>query len=437
MKHISLLSLLLASLLGIAQNADTVRIPITFSGGFGPVYTEGGIIQQGQRIDYTTNYGSMASQLKGLPEEWVEANDFSTEHSVFDFRQAAYQAYHSGAMTESQYTYYYESKDWDKSSVSLSKKPISVSVHIAARKVGFGDWQVLVDANNNHDFGDDELFELEYDTINPIGDNPVIVEVHTEYFEDGYVVSSTREIKLFATRYFVSEDISFNAIGYSESEYGFVAGEEDTLYISSTCFGGRILGDLRVYQSEDLRSENPTRIMPGQFLEFDGVEYELLGLDREGRTVELYSISNLPRESAQRGFTIPNLGSIDPISGDSIFLNDFRGKYVLLDAWGSWCYPCIGEIPFVKQVHGMSDSLNIQVVGLAYDNKDDLLEAMDEHQIVWPQLWFEEHKTLERVMGIVSFPTLILVDPDGTVVWRGLRGEMMVESVLKELQKTN
>lgn len=119
-------------------------------------------------------------------------------------------------------------------------------------------------------------------------------------------------------------------------------------------------------------------------------------------------------------FTLPDA------KGNEFKLSSLKGKYVLVDFWASWCMPCRAENPFLLKAYAELKDKNFEIVGVSLDDKkESWLGAVKADNLPWTQVSdVKGFKTEIAVrFGISAIPQNVLIDPDGKVIAKDLRGE--------------
>jgi peroxiredoxin len=101
------------------------------------------------------------------------------------------------------------------------------------------------------------------------------------------------------------------------------------------------------------------------------------------------------------------------ITGVERTLSELRGKYVLIDFWGTWCGPCIAALPTLKAAYDKVDKTKVEFVGIC-SNCSDLEDFVEENNLPWMQL--ESDDIVTEKYHVTAYPTMFLVDDKGKVI---------------------
>jgi thiol-disulfide isomerase/thioredoxin len=108
--------------------------------------------------------------------------------------------------------------------------------------------------------------------------------------------------------------------------------------------------------------------------------------------------------------------------GKTFKLSDYKGKYVLLDFWGSWCGACRASHPHLKELNAKYGKQGLVIVGIAYERTQDKtawIKAIKVDGLPWTQILNDEGQlNVVDLYGVKAFPTKVLIGPDGNVVMR-------------------
>ncbi len=114
----------------------------------------------------------------------------------------------------------------------------------------------------------------------------------------------------------------------------------------------------------------------------------------------------------------------DP-DGRSISLSDFKGKFVLLEFWASWCSPCLRENPNLVRIYKAYHDRGFEILAVSWDEKrKPWVDQIASGGLAWPQVseLKGDRNVASLIYGVYSIPDNFLIDPSGTIIARNLRG---------------
>lgn len=127
----------------------------------------------------------------------------------------------------------------------------------------------------------------------------------------------------------------------------------------------------------------------------------------------------LQRKEAQRllnesGKDAPDF-TLNDLTGNPVSLSDFRGKWVIIDFWGSWCGPCLKGMPELKEIYDAYAG-RLEIIGVdCNDTEASWKEAVSRLQLPWVQLFQSEKDSVTSAYEVSNYPTKVVIDPDGKI----------------------
>ncbi len=120
------------------------------------------------------------------------------------------------------------------------------------------------------------------------------------------------------------------------------------------------------------------------------------------------------------------------LAGNRISLSDYRGKVVLLDFWATWCVPCLAELPNIQNVYAKYKDKGFVVIGINIDmNRWNLEMLVQRAGVQWPQIHDggDFQGRISQLYRVISIPNTFLIDKDGFIRNKNLRGPALESAV--------
>ena len=155
----------------------------------------------------------------------------------------------------------------------------------------------------------------------------------------------------------------------------------------------------------------------------------------EGKKLQAYinGVKNTNVGATIKNFILKNQ------EGKNIDFKQFKGKYVWIDFWASWCGPCKQAFPHMKELYAKYKDKGFEILGISTDTKiDPWLKILPTLQNPWPQVW--DNKNIMFEFAVTAFPTSFLIDPNGVILLREIGytpgGQSPMDIKLKEIFET-
>lgn len=316
---------------------------------------------------------------------------------------------------------------------------------------------IIVDSDNDEDFGNEKVLEYEYPLTNErqkeIDNTLPIVLIQYDYFANNQLMTKVTKVK--PSPYKGSIGLTFSTNNETEKKYYLFAsfpeyknghvnfnGLDYDIFVSNGFSRVNYAADgLSVFISpksdslpSELNGDIPYEI--GDVFNVKGYDYLIDSITNWGDELFLkYVGENTMPVGITEGYYMPKFEAkhLD----NSIFeLKQHPDKYILLDFWGTWCNPCIKLIPKLKKINSAYPNDKFALVSVAFDSDPQKVgDFIDKENMDWEHLFVnqnqEDKNSLVEKLKISSYPSTILIDPDGKIIARNLDIEKLEELLNK------
>ena len=158
---------------------------------------------------------------------------------------------------------------------------------------------------------------------------------------------------------------------------------------------------------------------------------------RIGQKIEAYIYKLESQKNLEIGKIAPNFTSTTP-NGETLALNDIKGKVTIIDFWAAWCGPCRRENPNVVKVYNKYHEKGLEIISVSLDRegqKQRWLKAIEDDKLNWHHVsglkYFND--PVAQLYNITSIPATFILDQDGKIVAKRLRGEALEKKIAELL----
>ena len=277
-------------------------------------------------------------------------------------------------------------------------------------------------------------------------------------FRTPYISNSDATSSLYAfLKEFRAKD-SVLALLYSQIESKFMANPSDSSIAEMQSKGNEIMGSLRTYLKDYLqKSTSPAATfyafnVAGSRNMFTMPEMDTLVRqagdkfkDHAGfsafRSLVVQQFAAAKPQTAPKDYPLLNKPApeltMNDTEGKPVTISSFKGKYVLVDFWASWCRPCRAENPNVVAAYNQYKNKNFTILGVSLDSdKQAWIDAIKKDNLTWAHMsdlkqWESAAVPAYMFNGI---PFNVLIDPNGIIIAESLRGEALSQKLAEVLK---
>lgn len=321
----------------------------------------------------------------------------------------------------------------------LISKYGSTKVHIISGVDEKNNKLLLIDANLDHKISNDEIFRFSATDIDSVKKNK-------DYYRKFKIVTfkqkatdgSTRDLNVRITPipYFNSydnESKTQTSFGFAQQEYWTgttrIYNQDITIYAIPR---GTVneLGDMRFnIKCDTIVNKVPIDIKDEWADNKFSLEIDTLNILNDGKIKLFLTHQSPPKKHNDTTFSM-RIKNVKTGQLDSLGTLLHKGKFILIDYWGTWCAPCIAQIPDLKVI-SEKFSNKIVLISIAYDVSIDKVRSFEEkNQINWPGYFIDrtENQKLIKYLKVILYPTYRLYSDRGKLLFEGNSEQLTVLS---------
>lgn len=425
------------------KNPNTILLPLTFKEGNG-IFSTGRSGLQFDDDNPKNPWFKTQDEITGIPPGWKDVK--KTIIHLY-MRQFVYQNYKTGKISDKWYEQLQESWGWLPDTTEFTKTPIKCYVNVIRGIDESGIEKLMIDTNNNLDFSDETFLIPEEQIRIPNEVSKNLRYVNTEIYNNNKV--EQRKIPLLITlsrgdfwyeypqhattsitTYVNNKQKSIDLAVYVDPNYKRLA----VVVPSDSVFRQRILPPVPKMGNSTLSPEylknykidTDLAAQKNEFIKIGDEVYKIKGITRSNQ-LELERLpANKPLTSSQINFPAIPIKGVEFTSKKPISSADHKGKYLLVKFWGTWCGPCVGEIPNLKELYEKVDKNKIEFLGIpSNDNPATLEKFLVKTPLPWPQILSNKDNPIANSYNIRSYPSSVLIDPDGIIIAKNLHTQQL------------
>lgn len=410
------------------------------------------------------SFGTFQEKFDGFKLDTSSYSIYGVWKFHFDQMQSAYNSFLKSGRRDSNFIRRQEIDKWNVSKLKTEPYDNSVNVFVGIDKTG--RYNIILDQNNNNDFTDDQKYVYQnhkppHDSLNYIESTFPVVNIRVNIWEGQKMVERHLLSKFILKEYFGSANIKFGnpradtLLIVAEVQEHFVGrfilhGKPLNIYVHEGFLSARLnnLTGIKFYvTSADDKITKPVKDYSlytiNDTIPILNDLYKIQSLDPLGKNLTLKYCGVGKGLGIDSGFYAKPIKGEDLSTGQIVNYNDLKGSYLLIDFWGTWCSPCKEILPNLRTLNEKYKNRGLRIVSIAFDeNKELVKKEISSENMNWTNFWdpstsSSPRNTITNLYKVENFPTSILVDPKGKIIFRefGIPGFNKLEYALKRIFK--
>lgn len=411
MKFIKLFFIFLMPLFVFSQTKK-INVELKFHDGYGPFKR---LINWPVKWDDTSiAVKDTYPDVKGIPSGF---KNIKRGIIWFDAQQYIYQNYIEGKISNENFSKIKNNSQNEFNEKLVVNSKIKCFVNLVSATNEKNKNIYLIDANNNYDFSDDNPLIPSDQNIPDKELNKHLIKVRCQRILNHKIINDSVSLLIVKRGSYLLYSIAQYATATLNIEH-----QRYQLAVCPSYFYSRSWKQTQiVLMTDSLKTKKAGRNLicnNGEFISIGHNIYKFNGVDITKNLMTLQKMSSNNQYSSQVGFHAPLFKGINLLTEKDISLVSYRGKYILIDFWGTWCHPCRQQLPDLIKVNNSADSSRFVLISVAsLDSIDNIKKVIVKEKMTWPQIFSDK---ITSNYHVSAFPSNLLINPSGVVIAKDL-----------------